>query len=105
MDVNSRCNCKDIIAEQDMCVHEMVVKGGFVPQLFVERHFQRTCVSGSLNGWIPPPKEKLDEIIGFCPEVLEVTSHVHDIDSSKRLNTKGMVNQFSLKKMQKGQFH
>ena len=100
MDVNSRCNCKDRIAEQDMCVHEMVVKGGFVPQLFVERHFQRTCVSGSLNGWIPPPKEKIDEIIGFCPEVLEVTSHVHDIDSSNRLNTADVVNPFLQKNME-----
>jgi len=64
IDVNSRCNCKDRIAEQDMCVHEIVAKAGFIPQLFEERHFQRKCVSGYLNGWISPPKQKVNKIIG-----------------------------------------
>ena len=81
MEVNSRCNCKERMAEQDMCVHEIVVKGGFLPQLFEERHFQRAHVSGSLNGWIAPPKEKVDAIIGLSPEVIEVTSNIPIIQS------------------------
>ena len=95
MDVNSRCNCSDRIAEQDMCVHEIVVKGGFLSQLFEERYFQRNCIRGSLKGWIAPPKEKVDEIIGFCPEVLEVSSHAPSINITTKLNAAGVLNPFS----------
>ena len=97
MEVNSRCNCNERIAEQDMCVHEIVVKGGFLPQLFEERHFQRKHVSGSLNGWIAPPKEKVDEIIGLCPEVIEVTSNIPIIQASNELNDALVFNPFSKK--------
>jgi len=75
----------------------MVVKGGFFPQLFEERHFQRNCVRGSLNGWIAPPKEKVDDIIGFCPEILEVSSHAPSRDITTNLNAAGMLNPFSTK--------
>ena len=72
LDIFSRCPCAYRVAEQDMCVREIVEKGGFGAELFEERHFQRQYVSGSINGWVAPPKEKLNEILGFSPEHIEI---------------------------------
>ena len=80
-----------------ICVHKMVAKGRFIPQLFEERHFQHKCVSGSCNGWTAPPKEQVDEIIEFCPEVMEVTSDTPPIQSSNELNAALVFNPFSQK--------
>ena len=95
LDVTSMYIFKDMIAEQDMCVHEVVAKCVFTPQLFVERHFQRKRVSGSRNGWIAPPKQNVDEIIGFCPEGLKVTSHTPAIESMNEMNAVVVFNPFS----------
>ena len=55
-----------------MCIHEIVAKGGFRAELFEERHFERKFVSGSINGWVAPPKDKLNKIIGYSPEHIEI---------------------------------
>ncbi|EJK73781.1 hypothetical protein THAOC_04575, partial [Thalassiosira oceanica] len=43
-----RCDCKDRIAEQDMCVHE-ICYDGFDRDKFLSRHLRRDRVSGSLE--------------------------------------------------------
>ncbi|EJK43834.1 hypothetical protein THAOC_37684 [Thalassiosira oceanica] len=59
-----RCDCKDRIAEQDMCVHEICCDG-FDQDKFLPRHLRRDRVSGSLEGWSPPESSAspLDEIL------------------------------------------
>ena len=34
-----RCTCEKRLKEQDMCTHEIKVRGGFDQSCFLERHF------------------------------------------------------------------
>lgn len=54
-----------------MCVHEIKAKGGFCKELFQQRHFQRSCVSGSLHG-STPSEDRVDSILGY--EVEKIVS-------------------------------
>lgn len=60
-----------------MCLDKIVEKGGLREKLFEEHHFQRKSVGGSINGWVAPPKEKLNEIVGFSPENIEIEHSIH----------------------------
>ena len=70
-DSNSRCLCKERVAHEGMCPHEIRVHG-FDKNKFEERHSRRLRVTGSLTGWSPPSETKspVDGIIGFEPEEL-----------------------------------
>ena len=46
----SRCDCSERLANEDMCTHEILAKGGFDRKFFKARHFARDCVSGSTTG-------------------------------------------------------
>ena len=78
-----------------MCVHEIVVKQGFLPQLFEERHYQRQSGSGSLTGLVAPPKEKVDNIIGFSPESTEETPSNILLESIGPAGSAPIINPFS----------
>jgi hypothetical protein len=64
-----RCACNDRVAEQEMCVHEIMVFG-FQKQLYLPRHARRDSVQGSLEGW-EPHKSRIDSLIGFEGEELD----------------------------------
>ena len=59
-----RCNCRNRIAHQEMCVHEIKVFG-FKKSFFEPRHMLRECVSGSLGGWIAPDTTAIDDILQY----------------------------------------
>ena len=42
-----------------------------------QMNVQRQFVSGSINGWVVPPKKKLNEIIGFTPKNIEMEQPIH----------------------------
>ena len=90
---NGRCNCKSRIAEQDMCVHEIVGRKGFQPEFFQLRHFSRKCVSGSLDGWEPPSRSVMDEVIGYTNETLDRSIEVSARTSSVEDTLKEMTSE------------
>ena len=91
----SRCPCEYRVAQQDMCVHEILAKGGFRAELFEERHFERKFVSGSINGWVAPPKDKLNQIIGYSPEHIEIERSLTSTNQILQTNTSiEMLNPF-----------
>ena len=63
-----RCGCNERIAYEDMCTHEILVKGGFDKDLFLPCHMARTVVESSLLGWQPneptSTTSTIDNIIG-----------------------------------------
>ena len=72
---NERCLCKERVADNSMCPHEIRVYG-FDKSKFEERHFRRLRAKGSLTGWIPSSETKslVDSIIEFEPEEFETSS-------------------------------
>ena len=66
-----RCGCQGRTAELEMCVHEIVAYNGYQRGLFLDMHFVRSCVGGSLHGWVPPVNNIIDEIMGIQPEVMD----------------------------------
>ena len=50
---DDRCPCEDRVAEQDMCVHEILAKNGFHEKWYLSRYFLRPFVCGSVTGWQP----------------------------------------------------
>ena len=84
-DMNSRCGCQERLAEEDMCCHEILSKGGFNENYFLPRHMARESVSGSLEGWTEPVAEeqsKLDDILGYEMEQIAPTSKMDGIIGS-----------------------
>ena len=71
-EISSRCPCPYRLAELDMCVHEILAKGGFVKELHLEMHLERQFVSGSINGWVEPKEKILNDIIGYSPEIIRL---------------------------------
>ena len=51
---DDRCICKNRLANEGMCQHEILGKGGYDRKWFLPKHMRRKQVSGSLNGWMPP---------------------------------------------------
>ena len=82
-----RCNCEERCSELDMCVHEILGKGGFNVSLFEERHLTRTEVQGSLAGWKMPPENTLDEIIGLSKEVMDQRTEITEMEVSNVENS------------------
>ena len=82
-----RCNCEERCSELDMCVHEILGKGGFNVGLFEERHLTRTEVQGSLVGWKMPPENTLDEIIGLSKEVMDQRTEITEMEVSNGENS------------------
>jgi hypothetical protein len=66
-----RCACKDRVRELDQCAHEILLRGGFDPSYFIERHFSRDCVKGSLSGWTDNHFDDERGILGCDSETIE----------------------------------
>lgn len=68
---SSRCGCGDRLANEDMCVHEIIAHGGYRREMFLPRHFARDCVTGSTTG-CPHTSgtEGIDDILGYEEEVV-----------------------------------
>lgn len=65
-DFASRCGCDERLANEDMCPHEIVAKGGYNKSFFKERHMRRECVEGSLEGWVEEDAvSSIDAMIGY----------------------------------------
>ena len=83
----SRCDCADHKAHEDMCVHEIVAKDGFHECFFLPRHRARQRVEGLLLGWTPPSRQAMDEeLLGCSPG-----EHLNADASSADANTDGMM--------------
>ena len=87
---NDRCKCRDRLSELDMCVHEILAKGGFTPYFFEPRHKQREMVFGSIDGWTAPPLTTIDNLIGYGAEIItECTGdsiQTHSDDTNMSVN-------------------
>ena len=46
--LQDQCSCKDRLAEEDMCVHEILMYG-FKKELYLQRHMRRDVINGSLG--------------------------------------------------------
>ncbi len=66
-----RCACKGRVQELDQCAHEILLRGGFDPSYFLERHFSRDCVKGSLSGWTSANIDHVQGILGCEDEMIE----------------------------------
>lgn len=88
-----RCNCAERVAEEDMCVHEIKARKGYISSLFLPRHMFRERVYGSLKGWVQPDSSNIDKMIGYEPEhinpdqttvaVAGAISDINKMDASK----------------------
>ena len=54
-----------------MCAHEIKVRGGFESSYFIDRHFRRERVRGSLVGWNESESDFIERVIGFEYEEME----------------------------------
>ena len=68
--IGQRCLCDERIAEERMCHHEIKLHGGFMRQLFEERHLRRTRVGKSLCGWDDVNPRKINDILR-CEETID----------------------------------
>jgi hypothetical protein len=80
-----RCNCQERVAEEDMCVHEILAKNGYHEIFYNEMHFRRDFVSGSMHGWVPPMDTVINDCIGYIHERIndsddDMAISVHDDD-------------------------
>ena len=67
-----------------MCAHEIKVRGGFESSYFVDRHFCRERVRGSLVGWNESENDFIEGLIGFEYEEMESDrSLVHTMESTE----------------------
>jgi len=74
LDRSSRCMCQERLANEDMCPHEILAKGGFDESFFEERHFARESVSGSTVGWVEEESKSIDDMLGYEPENIPQTN-------------------------------
>ena len=63
--------CNERLRELDMCAHEIKVRGGFESSYFLDRHFCRQSVRGSLVGWNASENDFIAGLIGFEYEEIE----------------------------------
>ena len=66
-----RCTCKGRVQELDQCAHEILLRGGFDPSYFLERHFSQDCIKGSLSGWTNANFDNVRGILGCEDEMIE----------------------------------
>ena len=90
-----RCNCAERVAEEDMCVHEIKARKGYISSLFLPRHMFRERIYGSLKGWVKvkPDSSNIDKMLGYVPEhmnpdettvaVAGAISDINEMDASK----------------------
>lgn len=88
-----RCNCAERVAEEDMCVHEIKARKGYISSLFLPRHMFRERIYGSLKGWVKPDSSNIDKMLGYEPEhmnpdettvaVAGAISDINEMDASK----------------------
>lgn len=73
-----RCNCKERIADDDICPHEIILFG-FDKNMFQPMHLCRKRVTGSLIGWTQSKKQmSVDDIIGYDGETLDEGTQSED---------------------------
>ena len=76
-----------------MCAHEIKVRGGFESSYFIDRHFRRERVRGSLVGWNESKNDFIEGLIGFEYEEMESDrTPVHTMESTEN---KDIVHQSS----------
>ena len=83
---SERCVCNDRLRELDMCAHEIKVRGGFESSYFIDRHFRRERVRGSLVGWNESENDFIERVIGFEYEEMEsdrTTGHTMESRENK----------------------
>ena len=81
---NMRCECNERLSELDMCAHEIKVRGGFESSYFLDRHFRRQQVRGSLVGWHESETDFIEGLIGFEYEEMESDrTPVHIMESTE----------------------
>ncbi len=68
---DQRCTCKDRVQELDQCAHEILLRGVFDPYYFLERHFSRDSVKGSLSGWNDSHHNRIRDLLGYEEEAIE----------------------------------
>jgi len=84
-----RCTCKVRLKELDMSAHEIKVRGGFDHSCFIQRHFCREHIRGSLVGWTPPENDFIEGLLGCDCE--EIDSDNDSIDSTELVEHKATV--------------
>jgi hypothetical protein len=89
-----RCTCKVRLKELDMCAHEIKLRGGFDHSCFIQRHFFRERVRGSLVGWTAPENDFIEGLLGCDCE--EIDSDNDPIDSTALVEHKATVYQSSV---------
>ena len=88
-----RCACKDRVRELEQCAHEILLRGGFDPSYFLERHFSRDCVKGSLSGWTSDNFDNVQGILGYEEETIEDEKDSPSVNKHK--HTSNIVDQAS----------
>ncbi len=77
-----------------MCAHEIKLRGGFDHSCFIQRHFFRERVRGSLVGWTAPENDFIEGLLGCDCE--EIDSDNDPIDSTALVEHKATMDQSSL---------
>ncbi len=54
---NDKCDCVVCVTHECQCDHLIKLRGGFRVSDFDVRHFRRSKVVGSLNGWQPSTED------------------------------------------------
>ena len=88
-----RCACKGRVRELDQFDHEILLRGGFDPSYFLERHFSRDCVKGSLSGWTNANFNNVRGILGCEDETIEDEKDSPSVNQHK--HTSNIVDQAS----------
>lgn len=95
-DFSSRCDCRERMANEEMCTHEIIAKGGFRKLFFSARHMARESVSGSTVGWVEADateqSNSIDAMLGYELENLQPTTSIVGIASADADGDMGMVN-------------
>ena len=76
-----------------MCAHEIKVRGGFESSYFLDRHFRRQRVRGSLVGWNESESDFIERLIGF--EYEEMDSDRTPVPTMNLTKNDNIVNQCS----------
>jgi hypothetical protein len=90
---NERCVCNERLRELDMCAHEIKVRGGFESSYFLDRHFRRQRVRGSLVGWNESESDFIERLIGF--EYEEMDSDRTPVPTMNSTKNDNIINQSS----------
>ena len=70
----------------NQCAHEILLRGGFDPSCFLERHFSRDCVKGSLSGWNACNDDYVQDLLGYEDEVIDNDGQLTLINHDEQTN-------------------